>query len=280
MSHNNVECLAVDIGATKIDLAIVASTGEIRNRVRVHVADHADLATALVTAGAPLAREVGVVGVGTCGPFGDDGDTVSPLNIPAWRSYPLRQILSDEWRLPVTVDLDTKALARAEGYFGAARGCANYLSMVVSSGVGGGVVSDGRVLEGEARNAGHIGHLCVNPEGHLCACGARGCLEAEIGGLALTGRGINPENASLEIREECATHLGQALASVAVLMDCTTTYVGGAIALGWGDDFLQRAQRHARRLAGFSYSDKITVSLSGLGDTGGLLGAALVGWGA
>ena len=113
------------------------------------------------------------------------GEHVSPLNIPAWRGFPLRARLAAHTGLPVSVDNDAKALALGEGWTGAAAGRRNYLGMVVSTGVGGGIVTDGRLLDGVGGNAGHIGHVIVEPEGHECGCGARGCLEAEASGLAI-----------------------------------------------------------------------------------------------
>ncbi len=93
--------------------------------------------------------------------------------------------------LPTFVDNDAKALALGEGWVGAAVGYADYIALVVSTGIGGGIVLDGRLLNGRLGNAGHIGHVVVVPDGRVCSCGSRGCLEAEASGTALealTGR--------------------------------------------------------------------------------------------
>ncbi len=126
-----------------------------------------------------------VCGVGCGGPMTPGGDEVSPLNIPAWRSFPLRSRLNQLTGLPVFVDNDAKALALGEGWVGAAAGRTDYLAMVVSTGVGGGIVLEGRLLSGRLGNAGHIGHIIVVPGGRKCHCGGRGCLEAEASGTAL-----------------------------------------------------------------------------------------------
>src|SRR5579864_6214256 len=99
------------------------------------------------------------------------GERVSPLNIAGWRDFPLRARVAAATRLPTWVDNDAKALARAEGWRGVAAGCADYLAMVVSTGIGGGLVVDGRLLDGRTGNAGHIGHVVVVPDGRPCACG-------------------------------------------------------------------------------------------------------------
>ena len=101
------------------------------------------------------------------------GESVSPLNIPGWRDFPLRPAARSHGP-SVSIDNGAKALALGEGWRGAAQGVDNYVGMVVSTGVGGGIVLDGRLLDGEGANAGHIGHLVVEPEGRPCACGSRG----------------------------------------------------------------------------------------------------------
>ena len=118
------------------------------------------------------------------------GTAVSPLNIPAWRDFPLRSRLEQlpgVAATPVLIDNDAKALTLAEAWAGAGRGVPNFLAMVVSTGVGGGIVLDGRLLEGRTGNAGHIGHVMVVPSGRPCLCGSRGCLEAETSGTRHRG---------------------------------------------------------------------------------------------
>src|SRR5207237_2059541 len=127
----------------------------------------------------------------------------TPVNLPAWRDFPLRARVAEVTGLPTHLDGDAKALALAEGRFGAAVGIDRYLAMVVSTGVGGGIVLDGRLLDGGAGNAGHIGHVIVEPEGHECVCGARGCLEAEASGLAIARiTGATPAAAPVAVRNE------------------------------------------------------------------------------
>ena len=96
------------------------------------------------------------------------GEEVSPLNIPQWRSFPLRTRLAERLGMPVVVDNDAKAFALAEGRLGAAVGTSDYIAMVVSTGVGAGIVVDGRLLHGRLGNAGHIGHVVVESDGPPC----------------------------------------------------------------------------------------------------------------
>lgn len=218
-------------------------------------------------------------GVGCGGPMSAGGEAVSPLNIAGWRSFPLRRRLSEHLGRPTWVDNDAKALAIGEGWRGAAVGCRDFLAMVVSTGVGGGVVLDGRLLDGARGNAGHIGHVIVEPEGRRCACGARGCLEAEASGTALAAAsGRSPAEASPEVRRRTGTLVGRAVASVANLLDLRLACVAGSVALGFGEDFFRAAQAEVDRSAQLDHSRGTVVAPGGLGADGPLVGAAAVAW--
>lgn len=274
--------LAVDIGGTKLAAAIAHDTGELIARRRVPTPDGKDAEhlfatlTALVDDVAGNAN-VDAVGVGCGGPMAPNGEHVSPLNIPAWREFPLRARLATHLSVPVFVDNDAKALALGEGWIGAAAGARNYLAMVVSTGIGGGVVLDGRLLEGEGGNAGHVGHVIVQPDGQLCGCGARGCAEAEASGSAiarLTGR--PPAEAPPAIRERTGTLVGRAIASVANLLDLRLAVVSGSVALGYGDVFFDAAQREIDARCCLEFSRSTRVVPGALGADGPLIGAARV----
>ena len=177
------------------------------------------------------------------------GAAVSPLNIPVWREFPLRDRLAEVTGLPVVVDNDAKALALGEGWRGAAQGESDFLAMVVSTGVGGGIVLDGRLLHGAEGNAGHIGHVIVEPDGRRCACGARGCLEAEASGTAIAATTGRPATeAGPEVRARTGRLVGRAVASVANLLDLGLACVAGSVALGFGADFFGRRTGRDRRL--------------------------------
>lgn len=275
-------CLALDIGATKIEAAIVAPDGTIERRLRLDVAANAsDLFDALVD----LARRVRgderveLIGVGCAGPMTRGGDTVSPLNIPHWRGFPLRESLRDALNADVHVDGDARALALAEGHFGAARDVTSYLSMVVSTGVGGGLVLNGRLLDGDTGNAGHVGHLNVVVNGALCSCGAYGCLEAEASGWAIEERTGRPaDQADEATRLRTGELVGRAVGMLSSVLDFRHCFVAGSVALGYGDEFFAEANKSARATAMMSYSHDVEIRRSQLGADGPLLGAALVGW--
>ena len=213
--------LALDIGGTKMAAATVDGDGRILARDRIATSPTADadgLFAALVDMCAPLVRAVSpaAIGVGCGGPMRYPSGEVSPLNIHAWREFPLRQRLSDRFGLPTLVDNDAKALALGERWHGAGRGSRNMLGMVVSTGVGGGIILDGQLRHGQSGNAGHVGHIVVWPNGPPCGCGARGCLEAVASGSGLARR-LNAALASRPRRDastpaDVASERGAALA--------------------------------------------------------------------
>ncbi len=275
-------CLALDVGATKVDVAVVSPGGRIGERCRVPVTGGGeqllDAILAEVRARA-MAQSVRCVGVGCAGPMTYGGELVSPLNISSWREFPLRRLLRDGLGLEVFVEGDARALALAEGAFGAARHDSSYLSMVVSTGVGGGIVLNGRLLDGDTGNAGHVGHLNVVDGGALCSCGARGCLEAEASGWAIEARtGRPPSEADQQTRFRTAELVGRAIGTLSSVLDFRRCYVAGSVALGYGEEFFATATKSARKSAMMFYSHDVTVLPSGLGRDGPLLGAALVGW--
>ena len=207
------------------------------------------------------------------------GEAVSPLNIGAWRNFPLRARLGASTGLPTFVDNDAKALALGEGWKGAAAGARDFIAMVVSTGVGGGIVLDGRLLDGGHGNAGHIGHVIVEPDGRRCVCGARGCLEAEASGPSIAAATGRPAiEAGPEVVARTGRLVGRAVASVANLLDLSLAVVAGSVALGFGAPFFAAAQDELDARARLDFSRGARIVPAGLGKDGPLVGAAAVGW--
>jgi glucokinase len=279
--------MAIDIGGTKLAVGLVDDNGQVltERRARTEVDDPWPGLAALVAdvlASAPklnVAPKVSVVGVGTGGPMTAGGEQVSPLNIAGWRDFPLRSRLTELTQLPVFIDNDAKALALGEGWLGAAAGCRNFIGMVVSTGVGGGIVLDGRLLDGADGNAGHIGHVIVEPHGRACACGGRGCLEGETSGLAIAAiTGRPAAEAPPDIVERAGRLVGRAVASVCNLLDMRLAVVAGSVALGYGAPFFAAAQRELDGRARIEFARGARIMPAGLGAQAALIGAAAVGW--
>lgn len=131
------------------------------------------------------ARSLEAIGVAAPGPVDvGRGLLVNPPNLPGWREVPLARVLGKAFGVPVRVENDANAAALAEYRFGAGRGVEDLVYLTMSTGVGGGVVSGGRLVEGATGAAGELGHIPIVRGGRRCACGLRGCLEAYTGGQA------------------------------------------------------------------------------------------------
>ncbi|MGH2719556.1 MAG: ROK family protein, partial [Actinomycetota bacterium] len=153
----------------------------------------------------------------------------------------------------------------------------NFIAMVVSTGVGGGIVLDGRLLDGRLGNAGHIGHVVVEPGGRRCACGGRGCLEAEASGPAIEAITGHPaREAPPEAIARCGRLVGRAVADVANLLDLPLAVVAGSVALGFGEPFFAAAQAEIDALSRLDFSRGTVIRPAGLGEAGPLIGAAAV----
>jgi glucokinase len=280
--------VVVDIGGTKMAVGLMTMHGELIDREQAAVNLDLNAASLYETLDVMLQSQLErarehhqrnpvVVGVGSAGPLTTNAEEVSPLNIAAWRRFPLRQRIEESTGLPVYGDLDAKALALAEGWLGAAQGKENFLAMVVSTGVGGGIVLNGQLLDGASGNAGHVGHIIVEPNGRRCACGSRGCLEAEASGpsiLAITGR--PPTEPTYEIMQRTGKLVGIAVASVCNLLDLELVVVGGSVALGFGATFFNSAQEALAEHATLSFSRGARITPARLGDRGPLIGAGAV----
>jgi glucokinase len=274
----------VDVGGTKLAAGLVSEDGDLVTSATSPTPKGTD-GEALFAVLLDLCDAVGgdgevvVCGVGSGGPMTRGGEEVSPLNIPAWRGFPLRRRLADATGLPTFVDNDAKALALGEGWRGAAAGVENFIAMVVSTGVGGGIVLDGRLLDGASGNAGHIGHVIVEPEGRACVCGGRGCLEAEASGPAIAAATGRPAaEADQPTIARAGTLVGRAVASVANLLDLRLAVVAGSVALGFGAPFFAAAQAEVDIRSRLDFSAGARVIPAGLGERGPLVGAAAVGW--
>lgn len=297
--------LAVDLGGTKVEAALVAADGSLvagsRHRRPTGATATSDELARSVTEAVQDAlatlvtarrddRVIGV-GIGSAGPLvGSDGH-VSPLNLPAWRGYPLGGLVASLVPdVPVVTRIDGIAITLAETWVGAARGETNVMGMVVSTGVGGGLLVDGRTIAGPSGNAGHIGHVQVAGHDERCACGARGCLEAIASGprtvawarregwqgetgeeLAASARAGDPiARAAIE---RSATAVGEAIASTSALLDLDVVAIGGGFS-HVADDYVDIVARTVAGHSDFAFVTSTRVVRSGLSGEGPLIGAA------
>ncbi|MDQ6675395.1 MAG: ROK family protein [Chloroflexota bacterium] len=301
--------LAIDIGGTKLAACVVDADGHVLVADRMQtplVATAEDLFQVLETMCRRVAVEsrvdIAAIGVGCGGPMEYPAGVVRPLNIPVWRhGFALRERLAAAFDRPCVVDNDAKALALGERWQGAGRGSNNMLGMVVSTGVGGGIILDGRLLHGSAGNAGHIGHVIVWPGGPLCGCGARGCVEGVASGSGLVRRlrealaagvetTLEPGSTAAdmaaaarqgdafanELLRTAGEGVGRGIASAAALLDLELVVIGGSIALHAWDLLGPPLEAEVKNNAQLEFTRGIRVVQAQLGDKAGLLGAAVL----
>lgn len=277
--------LALDIGGTKFGSGVVSEKGDVISYVVAPTPKGGsgsglwELARALLHQAVEKSgiHAFSAVGIGCGGPMDLEQGIVSPLNIPGWRDFPLKVSIENEFGLSVFLDNDGKALTLGEGLFGHGKDRHNFMAMVVSTGIGGGIILDGRLLDGRLGNAGHIGHVNVEENGNVCGCGAVGCLEAQASGLAIAKYyGMDPRQATDDVKVRCGEYVGRGVASVASLLDLDLIVVGGSVALGFGDLFFNAAQRELSSRARLSFSSTAKIVPVGLGEQGPIIGAATV----
>ena len=164
--------------------------------------------------------------------------------LPGWENSPLRAALSEALGLPVILENDGIAAANGEWKFGAGRGLSHLVYVTVSTGIGGGVVVDGRLMRGRRGMAGHVGHLMIDPNGSRCACGGHGCFEAHASGTALNaaarkigfadGRSLvsaarEGNRAALALMDQEADFLAYGFASLLHLYSPEKLIIGGGV---------------------------------------------------
>jgi glucokinase len=286
--------LAVDFGGTKVEAALVVD-GRLVDGTRTRrptgpsrSADELDAAVADVVRGALGGATVARVGIGSAGPVDTVRGLASPLNVPAWRDHPLRAVVEE--LVPgaaVTLAIDGLAITLAEARYGAGAGSANVMGMIVSTGVGGGLVVDGHGVSGASGNAGHIGHVQVSGFDDPCACGRRGCLEAVASGpnsvrwaqaqgfTGSTGEDLaaSGDPIARAAIERSARAVGLAVASASALVDLDVVAIGGGFSRS-APDYLDLVRAAADE--GFPFVRATRILPAGLGDEAPLIGAALV----
>ena len=293
--------LCLDIGGTKIAAGLADAGG-----VLVHTAIRptpaqagaeevwdavaATIADAVRTADAPIAG----VGIASAGPIDLHTGTVSPINIGCWRSFPLRDRVSAAVPgVPVRLGGDGVCMALGEHWRGAGRGAHFLLGMVVSTGVGGGLVLDGIPYTGRTGNAGHVGHVVVEQDGPPCSCGGRGCVEAIASGPSmvrwarangwsappgsgasvLAAAAVAGDPVALQASHRGATALAAMIASVGAVCDLDLVVVGGGVAKS-GRLLFDPLRAALADYAGLEFLAGLRVVPAELGGEAGLIGAA------
>jgi glucokinase-like ROK family protein len=304
----------IDLGATSIRVAVMNA----ELQVKAHVEEPMEIrrgpepvlgrATVLIE---KLARDLGVqlsgIGVGVPGPvrFGD-GMPVSPPIMPGWHEYPVRDLLARRFGCPVLVDNDVNVMAVGEHWGGVAKSVDNYLFVKIGTGIGCGIMIRGQVYRGIDGCAGDIGHINVDPDGPVCACGNSGCLEATFGGAALVRdalaaarSGASPPLAERLARKQAITpedvgqcaaegdpvaiglirdggrRVGLVLAGLVSFFNPSMIVIGGGLS-GLGHLLLAEIRGVVYRRSLPLATGNLPIVLSELGHSAGAIGAAVM----
>ena len=283
---------AFDVGGTSTRCAIVDGARVHERIVRPSVrgaglADDLGLALDELLDRAP-SKIAEAVAISIPGPLSADRRSVAFTGNLELRDYPLADLLEQRTGRPIVIDDDANCAAYGEAVHGAAKGFRTSVTIVVGTGIGAGVVIDGRVYRGAHSLAGELGHMPVERNGPLCSCGRHGCLEAMANGGALLrragesfaspedvfGAAARGETRAVEAVEETAYYLAVGIATAAMVVDPNCIVLTGGI--GRQPMLVDAARAAARGLSVEPVDRFIDVRAGALGDDGGLVGAALL----
>ena len=291
-----MHALGVDLGGTKIEGVVLDEALRPIHRVRVETGrargyDHIlDRVAEVVAALRPHAPEARLVGIGTPGSLSARDGTLKNSNTTCLNGRPLHADLERRLGMPVRLENDANCFALAEARGGAALGHALVFGVILGTGVGGGLVIDGRVWPGPQHIAGEWGHHAIDPAGPECYCGQRGCVETLLSGPALeaayrvaggapasaaeiAARAAAGETAAAAVMERYLDRFGRALANVIDILDPDVVVLGGGLS---NLDVLYTRGRDA--VARYVFNDELTTPIAPnrLGDSAGVIGAALL----
>lgn len=311
---SSLRFLGIDIGATSVDVAVTDARmrvlEQISEAVDVRLGPDAVLSVVLDLVGKLRASGVAVdvhgAGVGVPGPVSfRDGVPVAPPIMPGWNQFPVRSVLSQHLGCPVQLDNDVNIMALGEMHAGLARQVQDLLFLKIGTGVGCGIVVDGKVYRGASGSAGDIGHIRVDDDGPVCSCGNVGCLEAHFSGAALardavvearagrselladrlaatgtlTGADVAAaaaagDAAAVELVRRGGNRLGLLLAGLVSFFNPDMVVLGGEVATGLGHPLLAELRSVVYRRSLPLATGNLPIVLSELGPQAGVVGAA------
>jgi len=310
--------IGIDLGGTKISTALIDSAGTIithdYRETRATEGQKAVIERMLDAARRVMAQagvnqaQVAAAGIGAPGPLDvEAGVVVAPPNLPGWDRVPLRRLIENRLGITTFLENDANAAALGEHRFGAGRGVEHMIYVTASTGIGGGLILNGRLYHGASGMAGEIGHITIIPYGPLCGCGNRGCLEALAAGTAIARQararvargaptliadlaGGDPERVTAKLVAEAASqgdveaqevlaeamhYLGIGMANLVNLFNPQLIVIGGGLT-NIGEMLFGPVQRAIDRRALPTLAQGVRVVRAELGDNAGVLGAAAV----
>ncbi len=298
--------IGIDMGGTNMRLALVSEDGAVINSVRHKTSAQegkdaiiSRLSSATLDMIAEGRRDGTVVGIGIGAPgLIENGVVRCSPNLPGWKEVPLQKLLEEALALPVSLENDANAVAYGEKSSGAGKGFNSLVCITLGTGVGGGLILNGKIWRGAFGMAGEVGHMVVEPEGLQCSCGNRGCLEtyASATGLVRAAReAINKgdavwdiDNLTTEMLDAAARggdraaaslfasagrYLGIGIASLLHILNPEAVILGGGVSKGW-DLFYPSMNEEIGKRCFSEIVDRTKILPASLGDSAGMLGAA------
>jgi glucokinase len=301
--------IGIDLGGTKIDVGLVDPHDQIAARCRMPtgndpqtVVEQIARAVAELSQDLPQREQIAALGICTPGPVDHQSGTIlDPPNIPGLHHTPFRDMLSEHLSLPVSLEHDAKAAALGDFYYGAGREADSMVYVVIGTGVGAAIISEGQLYRGEHNYAGEFGHMTLDRNGELCSCGSRGCVETFMSGPWLAHRyqqaikqgGWTPSIAeyqtitgeqvarfaqerdplAVKIIVEAGEALGVAIASMAMMVNIDLYVIGGSV-YRCGDLFLEPARKMVPHYSFQSVSQNVQIVATALDTDGPILGCA------
>ena len=243
--------IGVDLGGTKILTALADSKGNILSAVKIDTEASSgpekvlsnitrSILMAAKQAGVPTSK-ISKIGIGAPGPILGEAIIVSPPNLPGWKNVNIKSILQRELKINVCVENDANAAALGELYFGAGKGFKNLVYMTISTGIGGGIIIDGKIYRGALGVAGEVGHMVMDPKGPKCGCGRRGCLEALAAGPAIAkmagkktavdvdAAAKKGDKRSIKAIETAAKYIGMGIGNINNILNPDIFVIGGGV---------------------------------------------------
>jgi glucokinase len=302
----------IDIGGTKIAVAIAAPGGEIVARHSFPTNPARGPHEALNQTCDVLERltsskslRLTAIGIGCAGPLDlERGVVTSPPNLPLWREFPLRALVEDRFGIPVILDNDANAAALGEHLYGAGRGFKDLVYLTISTGIGGGIIADNKLVH----RLGEAGHITVQPDGALCNCGTRGCLEALCSGTAIARRAQEEllegrqsklkdmvqeskqvtaktvedaaqagDDVASEVWQETIGYLAIGIGSIIALLAPQAVILGGGVVAGAGEFLLAPLRKQLDERVRIVRVRGVHILQAGLGADSGVYGALALG---
>lgn len=301
----------IDIGGTKIAVALqnfdkkIVASGSFPTRVEI--GPHRILANIVCNIEKMLAETettLSAIGIGCPGPLDiENGLVLSPTNLPDWTDFPIVEIIKKKFDVPVAFDNDANAAALGEFFSGAGKGFSDILYVTISTGIGGAIICGGQIHHGLGASAGEIGHAIVQPDGELCRCGTKGCLETLASGVNIARRtkerlaqndksfeGVNSEEitartvieavkngdeTALEIWDETMRFLAIGIGNAITTIAPQAVIIGGGVSMA-GELLLEPLRSFIKQNVKMLPIEKVKILQASLGSESGIYGALIL----